>query len=138
MVKIRLIFIKQFAFLLKVRHKRVFFRNDIDKKNIVTVLFVWNKMVQSSLKLLLGLSRRYKRLTWLSQGQLQIRRRFCSKLEIKEIHNKHTHLWRILRYKSNIDKVSLILHKASSKIFCLNAVNFLFYSPSDENANSPC
>ena len=138
MVKIRLIFIKQFAFLLKVRHKRVFFRNDIDKKNILTVLFVWNKMVQSSLKLLLGLSRRYKRLTWRSQGQLQIRRRFCSKLEIKGIHNKHTHLWRILRYKSNIDKVSLILHKASSKTFCLNTVNFLFYSPSDENANSPC
>ena len=49
-------------------------------------------MVQSSLKLLLGSSRRYKRLTWRSQGQLQLRRRFCSKLQIKRIHNKHTHI----------------------------------------------
>ena len=87
----------------------------------------------------MGSSRRYKRLTWRSQGQLQIRLRFCSKLQIKRIHNKHTHthLWRILRYISIIDKVSLKLHKASSKIFCLDTVNF-FYSPSDENANSPC
>ena len=136
-VKIRLIFIKQFAFLLKVRHKRVLFRKKNRQKNILTDLFVWNIMVQSSLKLLLGSSRRYKRLTWRSQGQLQIRRRFCSKLQIKRIHNKHTHLWRILRYKSNIDKVSLKLHKASSKTFCLNTVNF-FCSPSDENANSTC
>ena len=39
----------------------------------------------------MGSSRRYKRLTWRSQGQLQIRLRFCSKLQIKRIHNKHTH-----------------------------------------------
>ena len=128
MVKIRLIFIKQFAFRRKGRNKQVLCRK-------------WNEMVQSSLKWLLGSSRRYKRLTWRSQGQLQIRLRFCSKLQIKRIHNKHTHththLWRILRYRSIIDKVSLKLHKASSKIFCLDTVNF-FYSPSDENANSPC
>ena len=44
---------------------------------------------------------------------------------------------RILRYKSIINKVSLKLHKASSKTFCLDTVNFFFYSTSDENANSP-
>ena len=142
MVKIRLIFIKQFAFRRKGRHKQERTKETKStKKNIPTDLFVWNKMVQSSLKWLLGSSRRYKRLTWRSQGQLQIRLRFCSKLQIKRIHNKHTHththLWRILRYRSIIDKVSLKLHKASSKIFCLDTVNF-FYSPSDENANSPC
>ena len=43
----------------------------------------------------------------------------------------------ILRYESIIDKVSLKLHKASSKTFCLDTVNFFFYSTSDENANSP-
>ena len=78
MVKIRLIFIKQFAFRRKGRNKQVLCRK-------------WNEMVQSSLKWLLGSSRRYKRLTWRSQGQLQIRLRFCSKLQIKRIHNKHTH-----------------------------------------------
>ena len=137
MVKIRLIFIKQFAFRRKGRHKQERTKETKStKKNIPTDLFVWNKMVQPSLKWLLGSSRRYKRLTWRSQGQLQIRRRFSSKLQIKRIHNKHTHLWRILRYKSNIDKVSLKLHKASSKTFCLDTVNFFFYSTSDENANS--
>ena len=44
---------------------------------------------------------------------------------------------RILRYKSIINKVSLKLHKASSKTFCLDTVNFFFYATSDENANSP-
>ena len=44
---------------------------------------------------------------------------------------------RILRYKSIINKVSLKLHKASSSTFCLDTVNFFFYSTSDENANSP-
>ena len=44
-------------------------------------------MVQSSLKWPLGSSRRDKRLAWLSQGQLQTRLRFWSKLEIKWIHN---------------------------------------------------
>ena len=106
------------------------------QKNILTDLLVWNKMVQSSLKWLLGSSRRCERLTWWPQGQLQIRLRFCSKLQIKRIHNKHI-MWRILRSISIIDKVSLKLHKVSSKIFCLDTVNF-FYSPSDENANSPC
>ena len=53
------------------------------------------------------------------------------------ITNQKTHLWRILRYKQIIDKVSLRLHKALSKTFCLDTVNF-FYSPSDENAYSPC
>ena len=48
---------------------------------------LWNKMVQSSLKWPLGSSRRDKRLAWLSQGQLQTRLRFWSKLEIKRIHN---------------------------------------------------
>ena len=137
MVKIRLIFIKRFAFRRKGRNKQVLCRNEIDQKTILTDLFVWNKMVQSSLKWLLGSSRRYKRLTWRSQGQLQIRLRFCSKLQIKRIDNTHTHLWRSLRYISIIDKVSLKLHKASSKIFCLDTVNF-YYSPSDENANSHC
>ena len=92
MVKIRLIFIKRFAFRRKGRNKQVLCRNEIDQKNILTDLFVWNKMVQSSLKWLLGSSRRYKRLTWRSQGQLQIRLRFCSKLQIKRIDNKHTHI----------------------------------------------
>ena len=74
----------------------------------------------------LGSSRTDKRLAWRSQGQLQWRLRFCTKLLIKRIHNTHTHthLWRILRYKSIIDKVSLKLHKASYKTFCLNTVNF--------------
>ena len=53
------------------------------------------------------------------------------------VNSDYTRLWRILRYISIIDKVSLKLHKASSKIFCLDTVNF-YYSPSDENANSPC
>ena len=44
-------------------------------------------------------------------------------------NSEHTHLWRILRYKQNTDKVSLKLHKALSKTFCLHTVNF-FYSPS--------
>ena len=44
----------------------------------------------------------------------------------------------ILRYESIIDKVSLKLHKASSKTFYLDTVNFFFYSPSNERANSPC
>ena len=88
MVKIRLIFVKQFASRRKVSHKQVFFRNDIDQKIIIsTVLLLWNKMVQSSLKWLLESSRRDKRLAWLFQGQLQTRLRFWSKLEIKRIHN---------------------------------------------------
>ena len=53
-------------------------------------------------------------------------------------NSSRPHLWRILRYKQIIDKVSLKkLHKALSKTFFLDTVNF-FYSPSDENANSPC
>ena len=138
-VKIRLIFMKQFAFLLKVRHKRVLFRKKNRQKNILTDLFVWNIMVQSSLKLLLGSSRRYKRLTWRSQGQLHLRLWFCSNYIKKKNFIVHTPTHgAILRYESIIDKVSLKLHKASSKTFCLNTVNFFFYSPSDENANSPC
>ena len=138
MVKIRLIFIKQFAFRRKGRHEQERTKETKStKKNIPTDLFVWNKIVQSSLKWLLGSSRRCKRLTWRSPGQLQLRLRFCSKLQIKKIHNTHTDTWRILRYKSIINKVSLKLHKASSKTFCLDTVNFFFYSTSDENANSP-
>ena len=88
MIKIRLIFVKQFASRRKVGHKQVFFRNDIDQKIIIsTVLLLWNKMVQSSLKWLLESSRRDKRLAWLFQGQLQTRLRFWSKLEIKRTHN---------------------------------------------------
>ena len=91
MVKIRLIFIKQFAFRRNGRHKQERTKETKStKKNIPTDLFVWNKMVQSSLKWLLGSSRRYKRLTWRSQGQPQWRLRFCSKLQIKKIHNTHT------------------------------------------------
>ena len=120
MVKIRLIFIKQFAFRRKGRNKQVLCRK-------------WNEMVQSSLKWLLGSSRRYKRLTWRSQGQMHLRLPFCSKLQKnKKFHNTHTVTWRILRYKSITDKVSLKLHKASSKTFCLGTVNFFFYSPSNE------
>ena len=90
MVKIRLIFIKQFAFRRKGRHKQERTKETKStKKNIPTDLFVWNKMVQSSLKWLLGSSRRYKGLTWRSQGQLQFWLRFCSKLK-KKIHNTHT------------------------------------------------
>ena len=44
----------------------------------------------------------------------------------------HTPTRRILRYKSIIDKVSLKLHRASIKTFCLGTVNFFFYSPSNE------
>ena len=87
MVKIRLIFVKQFAFRRKVSNKQVFYRTKSTKKKISTVLFLWNKMVQSSLKWLLGSSRRGKRLAWRSQGQLQTRLRFWSKLYIKRIHN---------------------------------------------------
>ena len=92
MVKIRLIFVKQFAFRRKVSHKQAFYRKEIDQKKIYqkkisTVLFLWNKTVQSSLKWLLGSSRRGKRLAWRSQGQLQTRLRFWSKLWIKKIHN---------------------------------------------------
>ena len=85
MVKIRLIFIKQFAFRRKGRHKQERTKEKKStKKNIPTDLFVWNKMVQSSLKWLLGSSRRYKRLTWRSQGQLQFWLWFCSKLQKKK------------------------------------------------------
>ena len=41
-------------------------------------------MVQSSLKWLLGSSRRYKRLTWRSQGQLHLRLWFCSNYKKKK------------------------------------------------------
>ena len=113
-------------------------RKEIDQKNILTDLFVWNKMVQSSLKWLLGSSRRYKRLTWRSQGQLHLRLWFCSNYKKKKNFIVHTPTHgAILRYESIIDKVSLKLHKASSKTFCLDTVNFFFYSTSDENANSP-
>ena len=137
-VKIRLIFIKQFPFDKKYATNECFSETKSTKKIFLTDLFVWNKMVQSSLKWLLGSSRRYKHLTWRSQGQLQSRLRLGTKLQIKRIHNTHTHLWRILRYKSIIDKVSLKLHKALSKTFCLDTVNFFFYSSSGENANSQC
>ena len=40
--------------------------------------------------------------------------------------------------KSIIDKVSLKLHKTSSKTICQDTVNFFFYYPSDENADCPC
>ena len=141
MVKIRLIFIKRFAFRRKGRNKQVLCRNEIDQKNILTDLFVWNKMVQSSLKWLLGSSRRYKRLTWRSQGQLHLRLWFCSNYKKKKKKHfiVHTPTYgAILRYESIIDKVSLKLHKASSKTFCLDTVNFFFYSPSNEKANFPC
>ena len=132
MEKIRLIFIKQFAFRRKGRNKQVTCRQEIDQKNILNDLFKWNEMVQSSLKWLLGSSRRYKRLTWRSQGQLHLRLRFCSKLQKKKNSITHTPTRRILRYKSIIDKVSLKLHRASIKTFCLGTVNFFFYSPSNE------
>ena len=138
MVKIRLIFIKRFAFRSKGRNKQVLCRNEIDQKNILTDLFVWNKMVQSSLKWLLGSSRRYKRLTWRSQGQLHLRLWFCSNYRKKNFIVHTPTDGAILRYESIIDKVSLKLHKASSKTFCLDTVNFFFYSPSNERANSRC
>ena len=87
MVKIRLIFVKQFAFRRKVSHKQAFYRKEIYQKKISTVLFLWNKTVQSSLKWLLESSRRGKSLAWRSQGQLQTRLRFWSKLWIKQIRN---------------------------------------------------
>ena len=59
-------------------------RKEIDQKNILTDLFVWNKMVQSSLKWLLGSSRRYKRLTWRFQEQLQFRLRFAVNYKSKD------------------------------------------------------
>ena len=99
MVKIRLIFIKRFAFRRKGRNKQVLCRNEIDQKNILTDLFVWNKMVQSSLKWLLGSSRRYKRLTWRSQGQLHLRLWFCS------------------NYKKKKKKTSLCTHRRMA-LFC--------------------
>ena len=87
MVKIRLVFVKQFAFRRKVSHKQAFYRKEIYQKKISTVLFLWNKTVQSSLKWLLESSRRGKSLAWRSQGQLQTRLRFWSKLWIKQIRN---------------------------------------------------
>ena len=92
-------------------------------------------MVQSSLKWLSGSSRGDKHLAWRSQGQLQTRPRFCSKLEINgSVQNQGT-LWHILRYKPIIYKVSLKLHnKALPKTFCIDTEN-LFYSHSDENEN---
>ena len=54
-------------------------------KKYLDWLIQWNEMVQSSLKWLLGSSRRYKRLTWRSQGQLHLRPWFCSKLPKKKI-----------------------------------------------------
>ena len=63
---------------------------------------------------------------------------FAVNYQKKKNHNTHTDTLRILRYESIIDKVSLKLHKASSKTFCLDTVNFFFYSPSNEKANFPC
>ena len=138
MVKIRLIFIKQFAFRCKERNKQVLCRNEIDQKNNLTDLFAWNKMVQSSLKWLLGSSRRHKTPYVTISRTTALKTTILQQITKKKIHNTHTDTWRILRYKSIIDKVSLKLHKASSKTFCLGTVNFFFYSPSNENANSPC
>ena len=85
---------------------------------MVKIRLILSSGLHFDAKDLLGSSHRYKRLTWRSQGQLLLSRRFCSKLQ-KKIHNTHTDTWRILRYKSIIDKVSLKLHKASSKTIVL-------------------
>ena len=118
MVKIRLIFIKQFAFRHKVRHRQVFFRKEIDqKKSWLTYSYEkeWCSLPWSG--------------SWGRHAQTNALRD-----DLKDNCNEdydfalnthtHTHLWRILRYKSIIDKVSLKLHKASYKTFCLNTVNF--------------
>ena len=89
MVKIRVIFIKQFAFRRKGRHKQVFFS---DQK------ISW---------LTYSYEIKWWSLSWNASW---------SKIQIKRIHNTQTSVAH-LRYKSIIDKVSLKLHKASSKTF---------------------
>ena len=139
MVKIRLIFIKRFASFDAKDAKTSALQKRNRPKKYLDWLIQWNEMVQSSLKWLLGSSRRYKRLTRRSQGQLHLRLWFCSNYKKKKNFIVHTPTHgAILRYESIIDKVSLKLHKASSKTFCLDTVNFFFYSPSNEKANFPC
>ena len=139
MVKIRLIFIKRFASFDAKDAKTSALQKRNRPKKYLDWLIQWNEMVQSSLKWLLGSSRRYKRLTWRSQGQLHLRLWFCSNYKKRTNFIVHTPTHgAILRYESIIDKVSLKLHKASSKTFCLDTVNFFFYSPSNEKANFPC
>ena len=89
MVKIRLLFIKQFAFRHKVRHRQVFFRKEIDqKKSWLTYSFEkkWCSLPWS--------------VSWGRHAQTNALRddlkdncnRFCTKLQIKKIHNTHTHI----------------------------------------------
>ena len=120
MVNIRLIFIKQFAFRHKVRHRQVFFRKEIDQKKS------W---------LAYSYEKKWCSLPWSGSWVVTHRQTPCVTIsrttaidfalnyKSKEFIT-HTHLWRILRYKSIIDKVSLKLHKASYKTFSLNTVNF--------------
>ena len=133
MLKIRLIFIKQFAFRHKVRHRQVLFRKEIDqKKSWLTYSYEkkWCSLPWS------GSWGRHAQTNALRDDLKDNCNRFCTKLQIKKIHNTHTHLWRILRYKSIIDKVSLKLHKASYKTFCLNTVNF--FSVCDKRRLQTC
>ena len=132
MLKFRLIFVKQFAFRRKVSHKQVFFRNEIGQK--ISRLSYSYETKRCSLS---------RSGSWGRHAETNALRDNpkdnCNKTTILQhlITNQKTHLWRILRYIQIIDKVSLKLHKALSKTFCLDTVNF-FYSPSDENAYSPC
>ena len=94
-----------------------------------------NFSISSSIKLGLRMPSGVRYLEWRSQGQLQTRPRFCSKLEINGLVQNQGTLWHILRYKPIIYKVSLKLHnKALPKTFCIDTEN-LFYSHSDENEN---
>ena len=132
MVKIRLIFIKRFAFRRKGRNKQVLCRNEIDQKNILTDLF--SEMKWSSLPWNGSWGRHAgtnalrddlkDNCTWDYD--------FAVNYKKKKNSITHTPTRRILRYKSIIDKVSLKLHRASIKTFCLGTVNFFFYSPSNE------
>ena len=119
MVNFRLILIKQLAIKGKYATNKCFLEARSTEKYLVC------------LKLLLGSSRRDKRLARQSQEQLQTRLRLSSKLKIKKIV---THkLWRILRYNKLFSTVGQKLHnKALSKTFCLDTVNFVYFH-SDEN-----
>ena len=87
MVKIRLIFKKNTLHVDAKYATNKWFSENKRQKISWLCLILTNRKVQSSLKWLLGSSRRDKRLAWRTQGQLQRRLRFCSTLEIKRIHN---------------------------------------------------
>ena len=133
MVKIRLIFKKTPCMSTQSTPQISDFQK-IKRQKISWLCLI---LMHRTLKWLSGSSHRDKRLAWRTQGQLQRRLRFCSTLEIKRIHNALICGAFCDINKSLIKSVWKKLHKELSKTFFLDTVNF-FYSPRDENANSPC